>query len=104
MSNGTVRSRALKGWTPIIGPLSVWFVHFLIVYAAALIWPHQSIAKLVAAIATVVALIALAVLFIKLRAADPTSDQTRFARYVGLVSLFIATAGTLFDAAPALFA
>lgn len=97
-------ARTLKGWTPIIGAFSIWFAHFLLVYMAALIWPHQPMARIVAAVATAVALAALAVLFVKLRAAGPTGDQTRFARGFGLGSIFIATAGILFDAAPVLFA
>lgn len=96
-------AETLKGWVPIIGALSIWFAHFLLAYTAALIWPHQPMAKIVSVIITVVALAMLAVLFVKLRAAAPTSDQTRFARRFGLGSIFIATAGTLFDAAPVLF-
>ena len=97
-------SPALSGWTPIIGPLCIWFAHFLVIYAAALIWPHQPLAARIGIVATVPAIIALGVLFWRLRTAEPTSGQTRFARRFGFGSIFIATAGVLFDAMPALFA
>lgn len=96
--------RVLHGWWPIIGAFSIWFAHFLVVYGAALLWPHNPAANIVALAATVPALTALVLLFFKLRSANPRSGQTEFARRFGLGSTFIATAGVLFDAAPALFA
>ena len=95
-------SPILRGWTPIIGALSIWFAHFLIAWGAASIWPHQSLANVIMLVATLIALAALAWLFLRLRAAEPAGDQTVFARRFGLGSLFFATVATLFDAVPAL--
>ena len=97
------RRNILQGWAPIIGAFAIWFAHFLVIYAGALIWPHQPPAKALAGIATVVALVALAVLFGRVRAADASSDQTRFGRRFGMGSIFIAAAGILFDVTPVLF-
>lgn len=95
---------ALRGWTPIIGAFSIWFAHFFVVYGAALVWPDQMTANVVGIIATVPALIALGVLFVRMRSTEATSHHTEFTKRFGLGSIFIATAGTLFDAMPALFA
>lgn len=93
----------LRGWTPILGAFSIWFAHFLVVYVAALIWPHQRTAIIVAVVATAAALGALTWLFLELRAAAPASGQTRFARRFGLGAVFIGGAATVFDAAPIFF-
>ena len=94
----------LTGWLPIVGAFSIWFAHFLVIYAAAEIWKHQPIATIVCLVATALALVALILLFFQLRRATPTDEQTRFAKRIGLGSIFIATVGTLFDALPALIA
>ena len=95
-------SPILRGWTPIIGALSIWFAHFMIAWVAGSIWPHQLLANVITIVATLIALAALTWLFLRLRAAEPAGDQTVFARRFGLGSVFIATVATLFDAAPAL--
>jgi hypothetical protein len=95
-------SRLLTGWTPIIGAFSIWFAHFMIAWGAASIWPHQVIAKAVTLVATIGAILALAILFARLRAAAATGSHTSFARRFGLGSVAIATLATLFDALPAL--
>ena len=103
--NGTSTSHPspiLRGWTPIIGALSIWFAHFLIAWGAGSIWPDQRLANAITIVATLIALAALAWLFLCLRAAKSAGDQTAFARRFGLGSVYIATAATLFDAAPAL--
>lgn len=92
----------LEGWTPIIGALSIWFGHFMIAWSAGEIWAHQTLANTITIVATLIALVALAWLFLRLRAADPAGDHTAFLRRFGLGSVFYATVGTLFDAAPAL--
>lgn len=95
-------SPILRGWTPIIGALSIWLAHFMIAWGAVSIWPGQRLANAITIAATPIALAALAWLFLRFRAARPAGDQSVFARRFGLGSVFIATVATLFDAAPAL--
>ena len=93
---------SFAAWVPITGAFSIWFAHFLLIYAAALIWPDQALAKVAAAVATLLALGLLALLFRWLRSVHAGGAQTAFARRFGMGSLFIATAATVFDAVPAL--
>lgn len=97
-------SPILRGWTPIIGALSIWFAHFMIAWGAASIWPDQWLANGITIVATLIALAALAWLFVRLWAAKPAGDHTAFSRRFGLGSVFFATVATLFDAVPALIA
>jgi len=85
---------------PIVTAFAIWFVDFMVIWAAAEIWPHQWTANVVAWGATAIALLAQGVHCVRLKArhADgglPAWDY-RFAR--GAVA--IAMAAVVFSAIP----
>lgn len=94
----------LQGWTPILGALLIWSIHFTVIYGAALIWPDQPIANVISIAATIPALAALAWLYFRMRRTEVTSEFTEFSKKIGLWSIWFAVAGVLFDMVPALFA
>jgi hypothetical protein len=87
---------------PIVTALAIWFAHFMVIWAASEIWPHQWTANAVAWAATATALLAVAVHFARLK--DRYADgrlsgwSYRFARG----SAAIATAAVVFSAWPSL--
>lgn len=85
---------------PIVTAFVIWFVHFMVIWAAAEIWPHQGTANALAWGATAIALLAVGVHCVRLKAryADGSlADWSyRFAR--GAVA--IATAAVVFSALP----
>ena len=85
---------------PIVSAFVIWFVHFMVIWAAGEIWPHQWTANALAWGVTAIALLAVGVHYVRLKAryADGRiADWSyRFAR--GAVA--IATAAVVFSALP----
>ena len=61
--NATKRS----GVRPNVMAFVIWFVHFIVLWTGAEIWPHQWAANSLAWTATAIALLALGVHFFRLR-------------------------------------
>jgi hypothetical protein len=89
-------------WSPLVTAFAIWFVHFMVCWAAGEIWPHRWPANGVAWVATPIALLAMgAHLFrVSARHADGTLEgwQHRFAQ--GAIA--IATVAVLFTALPSI--
>lgn len=85
---------------PIVTAFAIWFVHFMMVWAAGEIWPHQWTANALAWAFTAIALLAVGVHYVRLKAQHADGDlpgwSYRFAR--GAVA--IATAAVVFTALP----
>lgn len=101
MSSG-MRPAAWSSWWPIVTAFTIWFLHFMVCWAAAEIWPHQWPANALAWGVTALALLALGVHWRRVHArhADglvPGWDY-RFAQGAGA----IATTAVLFSALPSL--
>lgn len=85
---------------PIVTAFAIWFVHFMMVWAVGEIWPHQWTANALAWAFTAIALLAVGVHHVRLKARHADGDlpgwNYRFAR--GAVA--IATAAVVFTALP----
>ena len=92
----------LSGWRPILTAFSIWFAHFMLCWAATEIWPNQWRANQLAWGFTVVALLAMGVHFLRLRAAIPRGDLTGFTSRFTYGAIAIATVAILFSALPSL--
>ena len=92
--------KALSNWRPIITAFTIWFLHFMACWAAVEIWPHRWLANATAWVATALALLALGMHFVQIRAARASgalgSWHCRFAQ--GATAL--AAAAVLFGALP----
>ncbi len=89
-----------SSWQPIITAFAIWFVHFMMLWAAGEIWPHQRTANALAWAFTAIALLAVGVHYVRLKARHADGSlpgwSYRFAR--GAVA--IATAAVMFTALP----
>jgi hypothetical protein len=89
-------------WRPVVTAFAIWFVHFMTLWAAGEIWPQQWAANAVAWACTAIALLAVGVHHLRVKASHADGDlpgwSYRFAR--GAVA--IATAAVVFTALPSL--
>ncbi len=85
---------------PIVTAFVIWFVHFMVIWAAGEIWPHQWTANALAWGITAIALLAVSVHYVRLKARHADGGLSgwnyRFAR--GATA--IATAAVVFSALP----
>lgn len=90
----------VSGERPIVTAFVIWFVDFMVIWAAGEIWPHQWTANAVAWAATAIALLAQGVHAVRLKARHADGGLPdwgyRFAR--GAVAL--AMAAVVFSAIP----
>lgn len=96
-------SRA-AGWTPLVAAFVIWFLHFLLCWAAAeLLWPRQWLANGLAWAATVLALGALAWHWRRLGGRAPGEEGlVGWAHQIGRGATAIAGVSVLFSAVPSL--
>ncbi len=85
---------------PIVTAFVIWFLHFMVIWAAGEIWPHQWTANAWAWGATAIALLAVGVHCVRLKAryADGGIADWSFRLARGAVA--IATAAVVFSALP----
>lgn len=87
---------------PIVTAFVIWFVHFMVIWAAGEIWPHQWTANVLAWGVTAIALLAVGVHGVRLKARHADGGlpgwSYRFAR--GAVAL--ATTAVVYSALPSL--
>jgi hypothetical protein len=94
-------SRPPSAW-PIVTAFVIWFLHFMVSWAAGEIWPHQWAANAWAWGATAIAMLAVGVYAVRLRVRHAQGViagwNYRFAR--GAIA--IATAAVIFSALPSI--
>lgn len=87
---------------PIVTAFAIWFAHFMVIWAAGEIWPHQWTANALAWGATAIALLGLGVHHVRWAAQHADGRLSgwnyRFARG----STAIATVAVVFSALPSL--
>lgn len=92
-----------SGWLPLIAAFVIWFVHFVLCWAAAeLLWPRQWLANILAWGATVLALAVLAWHWRRLRLDAPSGAVVGWTRRVGQGAIAIASVAVVFSAVPSL--
>ncbi len=97
-----MKARKQLSWWPIVTAFVIWFVHFLVIWAAVEIWPQQWTANAVAWGATAIALLAVGVhgVWVKARHAAGGLSDWNYHFAVGAVA--IATVAVLFSVVPSL--
>lgn len=81
-------------WFTAVAALTVWFVHFMLVWGASVIWPGKATGNIVAVLLTLMAFGGLGVLW---RRARPVPVQS-----VGGLGLALAAMAIAFSCVPAL--
>lgn len=91
---------ALVGWRPLITAFTLWFLHFMVCWAAAEIWPHQWVANAVAWGATAIALLAIGMHFMQVKAQHADGILSLRVYRFAQGAIAIATTAVLFSALP----
>jgi hypothetical protein len=78
----------------------IWFVHFMVLWAGAEIWPHQWAANALAWAATAIALLALGVHFVRLRAQYSRGNLSGWSYRFARGAAAIAMSAVVFSALP----
>lgn len=86
----------------ILTAFSIWFVHFLLCWAAVEIWPGQPLANRLAWAFTVLALAAMGWHFSRVQRLSGQGGLVGFSRRFAQGAVAIATVAVLFTAVPAL--
>lgn len=87
---------------PIVTALVIWFAHFMVIWAAGEIWPHQWAANAWAWGATAIALLAVGVHDVRLKARHAGGGLSGWSYRLARGSAAIATAAVVFSALPSL--
>lgn len=89
-------------WRPMVTAFVIWFVHFMVSWAAVEIWPHQWMANAVAWGATAIALFAVGVHARRVKARHASGGLSDWHYHFALGAVAIATVAVLFSAVPSL--
>jgi hypothetical protein len=92
----------LAGWRPVLTAFVIWFVHFMLCWAAVEIWPRQWRANQLAWVFTAAALLAMSIHVLHLNAARPGGELTGWTRRFAQGAAAIATVAVLFTAIPSI--
>lgn len=98
--------RALKHssaqWSgqPIVTAFAIWFVHFMMLWAGGEIWPHQWTAHALAWSVTAIALLALGVHHLQLKARHADGGLPGWSYRLGRGAVAISTTAVAFTALP----
>lgn len=87
---------------PIVTAFAIWFAHFMVIWAAGEIWPHQWTANAVAWGATAIALLAVGVHDVRLKARHADGRLSGWSCRLARGSAAIATAAVVFSALPSM--
>ena len=90
-------------WRPMLTAFVIWFAHFMVIWAASEIWPDQWLANAVAWGATVVALLAMGVHWVRVKARYEAGALSDWNHHFALGAVAIATVAVVFSALPSLF-
>jgi len=85
---------------PIVMVFVIWFVHFMVLWAAAEIWPHQWAANLVAWAVTAIALLAAGVHYVRLKAHQADGCLSDWSYRIARGAAVIAAVAIVFSAVP----
>lgn len=94
------RSSAASSVQPIVTAFAIWFVHFMVLWAAGEIWPHQWTANVWAWGATAMALLAVGVHDVRMKARHAHGDLPGWSYRLARGAIAIATAAVVFTALP----
>ena len=87
-------------WSPIVTAFVIWFVHFMVIWAASEIWPHQWTANAVAWGATAIALLAVGAYLVRVRAQHAGGGLSDWNYSFALGAVAIASVAVVFSALP----
>ena len=87
-------------WRPILTAFVIWFLHFMVSWGASEIWPLQWTANAVAWGATAIALLAVGVHYVRLKAQHANGDLPDWSYRFALGAIALATAAVVFSAVP----
>ena len=90
------------GGRPVITAFVIWFLHFMLVWAAAEIWPQQWAANVLAWAVTVLALLAVGVHGARLKAQHANGQLADWSYRFSQGAVAIASAAVVFSAVPSL--
>ena len=85
---------------PIVTAFAIWFAHFMLIWAAGEIWPYQWTANAWAWGVTAVALLALGVHFVRLKARYADGRLSGWSYRFARGAAAIAAAAVVFSAVP----
>lgn len=85
---------------PIVTAFVIWFVHFMAIWAAGEIWPHQWTANALAWGVTAIALLAVGVHSVRLKARYADGGIADWSYRLARGAVAIATAAVVFSALP----
>jgi hypothetical protein len=85
---------------PSVTAFVIWFVHFMVIWAAGEIWPHQWPANALAWAVTAMALLAVGVHFVRLKAQHAHGGLPGWSYRFARGAAAIATAAMVFSALP----
>lgn len=97
-----MKAMSLSGWGPIVTAFTIWLVHFMLCWAVAEIWPHQWRANVLAWAFTVVALLAMGMHFLRVKAQRADGGLSGFNCRYAHRAIGIATVAVLFSALPSI--
>ena len=90
------------GGRPIVTAFAIWFAHFMVIWAAGEIWPYQWTANALAWGVTAVALLAVGVHYVRLKAQHADGDLPGWSYRFARGAIAIATAAVVFSALPSI--
>ena len=85
---------------PIVAAFAIWFVHFMMLWAAGEIWPHQWTANALAWGFTAIALLAVGVHCVRLEARHADGRLSDWSHRFARGAVAIATVAVVFTALP----
>jgi hypothetical protein len=93
---------ALKksGGRPVVTAFMIWFLHFMVLWAAGEIWPHQWTANVLAWGVTAIALLAVGVQYVRLKAQHADGGLSGWSYRFARGASAMATAAVVFSALP----
>lgn len=97
-----MKAPRLASTRPILAAFSIWFVHFMLCWAAVEVWPRQWPANVLAWAFTALALLVLGVYGVRLQRSVPQGELTGWTRRFGQGATAIATLAVVFTAIPSL--
>ena len=100
LNQSSGRPSGQSGGRPIVTAFVIWFAHFMVVWAAGEIWPNQWTANVLAWGATAVALLAVGVHYVRLKAQHANGDLPDWSYRFALGAIALATAAVVFSAVP----
>ena len=97
-----MKSPGKADWLPLVWAFVVWFVHFMLCWTAAEVWPRQWQANALAWAATAVALLVLAWYWRHLHGTRPPGTLSGWVHRLGRGATALAGVAVVFSALPSL--